>query len=221
MTHFLERIVGLTHVSFAHGKMALRGVNGPSNFAPMGGRFFRYLPKEGSVEPAASVALITPNSDGTFIFAGTMFRRVPAWLAMAEMALTGFVVLAAISVPVYALFWIIGGFIPRRRRKAERAMRLCPLVAVASLMAFVAIFILCSSDAITRLGNVSVWSVALMLTTVLFAVTTLMSSRSVVAAHGEGVRRGVRWYSGIVSVALLIALVYLAWWGIIGLRTWA
>jgi hypothetical protein len=31
----------------------------------------------------------------------------------------------------------------------------------------------------------------------------------------------VRWYSGIVSVALLIALIYLAWWGIIGLRTWA
>jgi hypothetical protein len=88
-------------------------------------------------------------------------------------------------------------------------------------VAFCGVFVLSSSDLLTRLGTVSVWSVALMLTTILFAVTVLMSSWSVVAANGEGVRRGVRWYSGIVSVALLVALVYLAWWGVIGLRTWA
>jgi CubicO group peptidase (beta-lactamase class C family) len=221
MTNFLGRIVGLTHVTFADGKMTLRGVNGTSNFAPVGGRFFRYLPKEGPVEPAASVALITPNSDGMFIFAGTTYKRVPTVLALAEMAMTGFVALAVISIPVYALIWIIGGVIPRRRRPAERAMRLCPLAAVAGLVAFVAVFILSSSDVLTRLGTVSVWSVALMLTTILFALMTLMSCWSVIVASGEGVRRGVRWYSGIVSVGLLIALIYLAWWGVIGVRTWA
>ncbi len=221
MTHFVSRIMRLTRVSFADGKMTLKSVDGPSNFAPVEGRFFRYLPKEGPVEPAASAALITPNSDGVFIFAGETFKRIPTLLAFGEIGLTGFVVLAVISIPVYALFWIIGGFIPGRRRPAERAMRLCPLGAVASLVAFVAIFILCSSDVLTRLGTVSVWSVALMLTTVLFALAVLMSCWSVVAASGEGVRRGVRWYSGIVSVALLIALIYLAWLGVIGVRTWA
>jgi len=221
MTHFVSRIMRLTRVSFADGKMTLKSMDGPSNFAPVEGRFFRYLPKEGPVEPAASAALITPNSDGVFIFAGETFKRIPTLLAFGEIGLTGFVVLAVISIPVYALFWIIGGFIPRRRRPAERAMRLCPLGAVASLVAFVAIFILCSSDVLTRLGTVSVWSVALMLTTVLFALAVLMSCWSVVAASGEGVRRWVRWYSGIVSVALLIALIYLAWWGVIGVRTWA
>jgi CubicO group peptidase (beta-lactamase class C family) len=221
LTRFIDRIAGLTHVSFADGKMKLQATNGPSNFAPVEGRFFRYLPKEGAPEPAASVALITPNSDGVFIFAGTTFKRVPTLLAIGEIALTGLVVLAVISIPVYALFWIIGGFIPKRRRPAERGMRLYPLLAVASLVAFVAVFILCSSDVIMRLGNVTGWSIALFLTTVVFAVMVLMSTWSVVTAGGEGVRRGVRWYSGIVSLALLIALVYLAWWGIIGLRTWA
>jgi len=42
---------------------------------------------------------------------------------------------------------------------------------------------------------------------------------AVIAAQGEGIRRRVRWYSGVVYIALLIALVYLAWWGVIGLRT--
>jgi CubicO group peptidase (beta-lactamase class C family) len=221
LTRFIDRIAGLTRVSFADGKMTLRALNGPSNFAPVEGRFFRYLPKEGAPESAASVALITPNSDGVFIFAGTTFKRVPTLLAIGEIGLTGFVALAVISIPLYALFWIIGGFIPKRRRPAERGMRLYPLLAVASLVAFVAIFILCTSDVIMRLGNVTGWSVALFLTTVIFAVMVLMSTWSVVSASGEGVRRSVRLYSGIVSLALLIALVYLAWWGIIGLRTWA
>lgn len=221
LMHFMERIAGLTRVSFADGKMTLRSLNGPSNFAPVGGRLFRYLPKEGSPEPAASVVLITPNSDDMFIHAGTVFKRIPTAVAIGEMALTGFVILAFISIPVYALFWMIGGFIPRRRRPAERAMRLYPLAAVASLIAFVAIFILCQSDVLTRLGNVTGWSIALFLTTVLFAAAVLMSSWSVITAKGEGVRRSVRWYSGVVALALMIALVYLAWWGIIGLRTWA
>jgi high-affinity Fe2+/Pb2+ permease len=37
----------------------------------------------------------------------------------------------------------------------------------------------------------------------------------------EGVRSGVQRFSLIVSVALVIAAAYLAYWGIIGVRTWA
>jgi len=35
------------------------------------------------------------------------------------------------------------------------------------------------------------------------------------------VRPGVRSFSRVVIMALLIFAVYLAYWGIIGLRTWA
>ncbi len=222
MTHFVSRIMGLTRVSFADGKMTLKRMNGPaSNFAPVEGRFFRYLPKEGPVEPAASAALIAPNGDGVFIFAGQTLKKVPTLEALGEILLTGFVLLAVISIPLYALFWIIGGFMPKRRRPAERAMRLYPLLAVLSLVAFCAMFAGASGDVLTRLGNVSGWSVGLFGITILFAVAVLMSTWAVVTAGGEGVRRGVWWYSGIVSLALLIALVYLAWWGVIGIRTWA
>jgi hypothetical protein len=100
-------------------------------------------------------------------------------------------------------------------------MRLFPLLALASLGGFVAVFILSSSDALERLGHVSGWSLGIFLCTLLFAAASLLSIWAVIAAHGEGIRRGVRWYSGIVSIALLIALIYLAWWGVIGLRTWA
>ena len=221
MTHFLDHLLSLSHVSFADGKMSIVGLNGPSNFAPMGGRFFRYLPNEGLPEPDASAALLTPNAEGTFILAGGTIKRIPSWLAWLQLAITAFVGVAILSIPIYALVWIIGGFIPRRRRPRERAMRLYPLLAVASLAGFVATFILSSSDAIERLGNITGWSGAVFLFTLVFAVATLLSIWAVISAQPEGVRRSVRWYSGIVSAALLISLVYLAWWGIIGLRTWA
>jgi hypothetical protein len=35
------------------------------------------------------------------------------------------------------------------------------------------------------------------------------------------VRPGVRWFSIVVSAALVAGLVYLAYWGVIGVRTWA
>jgi uncharacterized SAM-binding protein YcdF (DUF218 family) len=62
--------------------------------------------------------------------------------------LTAFVVLSMLSIVLYAPFWIFGGLIKRRRRPAERALRLWPLVAVLSLLAFVGIFMLCSDDLI-------------------------------------------------------------------------
>jgi hypothetical protein len=40
-------------------------------------------------------------------------------------------------------------------------------------------------------------------------------------APREGVRSGVRTFSRVVILALLIAGLYLAYWDIIGLRTWA
>jgi len=220
MAHFLERLAGMSHMSVADGKMKISGLNGSQTFVPVSGRFFRYLPKEGPPEPVPTVALLSPNNEGVFIHAGGTLKRIPTWLALAQIALTGFVLLAVISIPVYALFWLIGGLFPRRRRPAERAMRLYPLLALLSLFAFCVIFTLSSSDAIMRLGKFTSWSAGLFVSTLLFAAMVLLSTWSVVKAS-DGVRRGVRWYSCLVSLALLIALFYLTWWGVIGIRTWA
>lgn len=59
------------------------------------------------------------------------------------------------------------------------------------------------------------------LPTIAFAVASVASAIAVWRAPAEGVRSGVHRYSMIVTLALLIALAYLACWGLIGLRTWA
>jgi uncharacterized SAM-binding protein YcdF (DUF218 family) len=148
-------------------------------------------------------------------------RRIPTWLAMSQIGLTAFFLLSFVSILLYAPFWIFGGLIKRWRRPAERAMRLWPLIAALSLAAFVALFMGSSSDAIARLGNLTVWSFGLFLTTLLYGLACLASIVALVRGRKRETRRFVRWYSMTVIAALTIAALYLAYWGVIGIRTWS
>lgn len=220
LMRFFDRLAGLSRLHFDNGKMLLSSLNGTNTFIPVSGHLFRYTGKDDPPQPAASAALLTPNAEGRFIQAGVTLKRIPTWFALLEILLTAVVALAMISILLYAPVWIIGGFFKKRRRPAERPMRLWPLLAMLGLIAFVAIFIVCGSDIISRLGNVTVWSLAIFCTTLLFAAASLISAWAAWRARAEGARRSVRIYSMIVSAALVIATVYLAYWGIIGLRTW-
>ena len=125
-----------------------------------------------------------------------------------------------LSIVLYAPLRILGGLIKRRRRPVERAMRLWPLVAMLSLLAFVGIFMLCSDDLIDRMGNQTIWSEALFLSTLSYGISVLFSAIAWWRAPKESVRRGVRAYSRVVTTALLILAFYLAYWDVIGLKTW-
>jgi len=220
LTRFLDRLAGLSRVHFKDGKMLITGLSGTNTFIPVSGHLFRFVSKDDPPEPTASAALLTPNPDGRFIHAGVTIKRIPTWFALLEILLTTLVILSMISILLYAPVWIIGGFFKKRRRPAERPMRLWPLLAMLSLLAFAGIFILCAGDIISRLGNVTFWSLAIFTATLLFAAASLVAAWTAWRAPIEGVRRSVRIYSMTVSVALLLATVYLAYWGIIGLRTW-
>ena len=220
---FMARLLGLQMISFKDGKLVQTslGVLNQPVAVPVSGEQFRYLPKKDAAEPVATVMLLAPNDEGRFIFLGGALKRVPAWLAMGEIALTVFFLLSVVSILAYAPFWSIGGVFKKRRRPAERAMRLWPLIAVLSLLGLVGVIIGSSSDSIARLGNVTVWSVGIFLTTLLFGVACLASLIALWRARKQEIRRSVRWYSMVVTTALTVAALYLAYWGFIGIRTWS
>ena len=99
-------------------------------------------------------------------------------------------------------------------------MRIWPLVAVLSLVAFVAVFIGSAGDEIHRLGNITGWSLGVFFSSLVFGGASLMSAWASWKLPVEGVRRSVRIYTIVVTKALLVATAYFAYWGIIGLRTW-
>jgi CubicO group peptidase (beta-lactamase class C family) len=224
-SYFLERLLGISRVRFEGGKLMLSGLGEMNRvYVPVSGTQFRSVPKKDSADPIATLALIAPNAEGRFAqIAGGMYtlKHIPTWLAIAEIALVAWFLLAVVSILLYAFFWIIGGFFKKRRRPAERAMRLWPLIAVLSLMAFVGLVILSGSDGIARLGNLTFYSFGIFLTTLIFAAASLASAVALWLARKKEIRRSVSWYSIAVTSALLIAAVYLAYWGVIGIRTWA
>jgi CubicO group peptidase (beta-lactamase class C family) len=226
LTHFLGRLMGMTFVRVNDGTVVLDRLGGwNQTYVPVSGMQFRHVPKkkEDAPDPVATFELLTPNREGRFIQVDfdTAMKRVPTWLAVTQIVATVLVSLSMVSILLYAPFWILGGLSKRRRRPAERGMRLWPFVAVLSLVAFVGTIIGSGDDFIERMGRLTGWSVAVWLSTVLFAVASLASAISVWCAPVETVRRGVRRFSLIVTVALLIATAYFAYWGIIGLRSWA
>ena len=227
LMHFLERLAGISWVHFKDGNLLFTSLEGwNETYLPVTGALFRQVPKKNPPEPVASLELLTPNEEGRFIQAGTEFttmKRIPAWMAIGEIVLTVFVVLSIVSILAYGPFWILGGLSKKRRRPAERGMRIWPLMAVLSLITFVGVIVMCSDDPehwIVRLGNLTGWSAAVFLATLAFAFASLGSAIALSRAPAEGVRRGVRRFSMIITVALLIATAYLAYWGIIGVRFW-
>jgi hypothetical protein len=222
MFRFLERLLGLRRVHFQDGKLIISSLHGKETFLPVTGTQFRHLPKDEPPDPVPTLELLSLNPEGRFIQTNqNTMKAIPAWMAFGEILATAFWALSIVSIVVYAPFWIFAGISKRRRRPAERALRLWPLLAVLSLAAIVGLFILCGDDLIVRLGNLSVWSATLWALTVMFAVTSVASAFYSWQSPGPGVRRGVWRFSIIVSAALLIAAAYLVYWGFIGVRTWA
>ncbi len=222
LTHFLERLAGLTWIRFYDGNLVLSALGRRhETYIPVTGTQFRPVPKQDPPSPVPTLELLSPNVDGRFIQAGSTLRKIPGWMAMGEILATAFVILSILAIVIYAPFWMLGGISKRRRRPAERAMRLWPLLAVLSLFAFMGIFVASNDDLIGRMGNLTAWSLSLWAVTLVFAVTSLASAFVSWRGPEEGVRRGVRRFSILVSLALLIATAYLTHWGIIGLRTWA
>ena len=214
----------LHRIHFERGNLVFSNLPGTvhESLVPVSGSQFRFLPSEGPAEPVATAALIAPNAEGRFVYLfGMTWKRVPTWFAIGEPVLAVWFLLASVSVMLYAPFWIFGGLIKERRRPAERAMRLLPLIAVLSLSAALILFLLCRDAAIARLGNLTIWSFGIFLSTLIFGAASIASAVALWLARKREIRSRVRWFSMAVTSALLIATAYFAYWGVMGIRTWS
>jgi CubicO group peptidase (beta-lactamase class C family) len=222
LTYFIARLTSLRRASLRGETIVLSPLVGSSQvFVPISNRLWR---SEKQSVPA--LALISDMRDGRFIQApdGTL-GMIPAWEAWAEIAGIGLIILLLGSSILYALFWI-PALLLRRLRPAEGnrlylSVRALPLVSILLLAGAFGIVALSGDEAIRRLGNVTAWSVAVFACSLLFGVTSLLAVVQAWRTHRWQIRRGVLIHSALVAAACLALAIYLAYWGIIGVRTWA
>ena len=224
LTHFADNLGGIAYVSIAGDKLFFTSLGAwKVPFVPVVGALFRSLNKRDPPEPVPTLALMTPKEGGRYlaIRLGTQtMKQIPAWLATLEIVVTVLVLFAMVTIVVYAPFWLLAGLSKKRRRPAERSMRIWPLAAVLSLFAIVAIFSW-GPDDVSALGNLTVWSASICVATIAFALASIGSAAAAWRARNRAMRPWFRRYSLVVTAALLIAVAYLARWGVIGVRTWA
>ena len=126
---FLERLIGMSYIHFEDNKLLVNSLSEKNaTFLPVTDTQFRYVPMNESQDPVPTLKLLTPNAEGQFIQINwglrnaslhVTLKRIPTWLAIFEIITAGFVLLAFISILVYAPFWIFQGLSKKHRHPSR------------------------------------------------------------------------------------------------------
>jgi hypothetical protein len=76
-------------------------------------------------------------------------------------------------------------------------------------------------NSLELLGNVSFVSIAIMISTIGFAIASVWSVFCIFRERNARMKKRIYWYSAILSCLHLIVTGYLLWFGVIGIRLWA
>ncbi len=224
LTRFLERLLGILHIKAEDEKLLAQPVLGESKeWIPVAEGQFR-----SKDDPVATVAFLRGDSGESILqsYAGSTrgnFRLIPGWLAWTEWLLTALSLLLMLSSILFALIWVPRKLFRRMQGVPGMSIRVIPLLSIFCLAGAFALLILPSSDAdalFAHFGKLTVWSIGVCALTWLFAVGAVAGLVQIFRARNWPIRRGVYIHALLVSLANVIVLSYLAYWGIIGLRTW-
>jgi hypothetical protein len=219
---WLERLRGLGHLTVRKDGLTMALLGGPVlNFVAVDQTHFRYEKKA-----VATVALIDTLDGRLYAASQVALVKIGAVQVWAQIGLTILVGLALVSVPLFALVWGVRWIFGRLRAVPMlhvRALPLCAWLAGAAGLLLVPDLLLPQEDAVGRFGRMTAWSVALAAASWAFAA---FSVASLVAALRAWKRRKTMnpfayHHSLAVAVLFVVAVAYLAWWGVIGYRGWA
>jgi CubicO group peptidase (beta-lactamase class C family) len=222
LIRFLDRLLGIRHVTRDNGTLQVRGLTSKP---------LTLVPAEGTAlfgdedDPAASIAFVEDEGE-FFLLSGALrvgnYRRVPGWWVWGQAAVVGFCVAMMVSAVLFPLVWLPRKLLGRMKGVRHWSVRLLPLLAVLCLgAAFVLFFGAAASKPIDRLGHPTAWSVGFCVLTWLFAVMAVAGLVQAIRASRWEVNRWMWTHALLVSAANVVVLCYLAYWGVIGLRTWA
>jgi hypothetical protein len=147
-------------------------------------------------------------------------RQVPEVMAYLSIGLLVYVGLMMVSSVIFAPIWIFGRLIGRPARINHLWVRLLPLLTIICMLGSIACL---WSGETTGLGTFSILSVAYWGLSILWALLSFVSLAQVVSYRHRRLQTGsLVWsHSLMVSSALVIAAVYLSYYGIVGTRLWA
>jgi hypothetical protein len=98
--------------------------------------------------------------------------------------------------------------------------RAWPLASALCFLGAAALFVLGLDDPFRRLGHPTVWSIGYAVLSLGFAFAAAIGAVVVARAPIAAQNRWAAWHSRLVAAAAVLVSGYLAFFGLIGLRTW-
>jgi hypothetical protein len=223
---YLMRIIGLVRLKIVDQVLTYYSLAGTYKSVPVSDHLFRW---EGEPEddPIASTVFYDGDDNGIVLMEmGNEMRRVSSTLVWLQLLLGGGSLLLMVSALLFALVWIPRWLFGKQLGDApQMSVRALPALAAAFLGALFAIeplaVFMSTSNEIQLFGKMTFWSVSIYLLTWLFAVTSILALVHAVRHRSSPIHRGVRIHSMLASIGSMIMMLYLLYWGVIGLRTWA
>jgi len=225
-SRYFMRIIGLVRLKITDQTLTYYSLAGTYKSVPVSERLFRWE-DEPEDEPIASMVFYDGDANGIVLMEmGNEMRRVSSTRVWLQLLLGGASLLLMISALLFALVWIPRRLFGKRLRGAPHmSVRALPALAAALFGALygigpVAVF-MSKSNEIQLFGTLTFWSVSLYLLTWLFAVTSVLALVQAVRHRSSPIHRGVRVHSMLASIGSMTVMLYLLYWGVIGLRSWA
>jgi CubicO group peptidase (beta-lactamase class C family) len=151
----------------------------------------------------------------------TVLKPTSAFAAYGQLAIAALWGLSiAISIP-YALVWGVRRLRGKIPPGPSIRIRVWPLLAGLSVIAFIMLFSAGMGDPFSSLGKPTAISVGIMIMTIAFALLAALGLITSIRERGTEMNRVNYWFTTTSSLLHCIIVAYLAWFGIIGLTTWA
>lgn len=219
ISYFLDRVFDVQKIWFEDNKLMRKALLGGETSAYFAISPSLYMSEEYGVSSLSQV--IDPLA-GQVIHAGTLVMQ-PASLVLVFGQLS-VAALWGLSIALSIVFLLIWG-VRRWRGKIAPGPAICirvwPLLAGLTVILFVWMFILGMSDPFKTLAAPTVISVTVMLATLAFVVFALLGARASVIYRNAEMNRATYWFSAISSGLHVMIALYLAYFGVIGVMTWA
>jgi CubicO group peptidase (beta-lactamase class C family) len=222
ISRFIDRLMGIMRVELREDGLWIEPASGgePEELIRVAEGQFRV-----ENDPVATVAFIG-DDDGRVIvqgFGGALvgnYGSIPAarvWLRWIVSVLSLALMASAVA---FALLWVPRKLLGRLRNTGHLSVRAFPLIAVLAIAGAFGVLMLSMDDPLVKLGRPTVLSVGFFLLTLVFAAAALAGLVQAVRARKWEIHRGVWLHALFVSLANTVVVLYLSYWGVIGLRPW-
>lgn len=219
-THFFSRFLGLQSLRLDGNRIALKPFLSdvePKYYYAAGENLFR--PEALS---HAGLAITSDPLVGDVVQVGMRtYQQVNSLMAYGLLGVGAMWGAVMVSTLLFFPIWGVRKLRGKVPAGLPTQVRLWPLLSSLAFVTFLVLAVIGSRNFIGHLGAPGPVSVGIMMSTVLFAVLTVIGLYSVYRARHIAMNRMAYWHSTLASVLHGTALLYLLYFGVIGVRTWS